>query len=499
MLAALDCGLFRSAEGRFGFRHDLLREAALADLDDTRRALLHEALAGAPGVRAGEAARHLRLAGRDDLAVERLVQAAADAARATALVEAVAYLQEAIELRPDDPQIHVELAGMLAQLGRRDPAMAEIDTALRLLGPDDAAARVDAHLSAALWFRSALCDPTRALHAAQDGLIAYQAGGLDDRELLGEMLLIRAWTEVTIGGASAADDTLAELDALGLDLETPSLRRHYLETVRGFKLIAEGRLERGRAGAGQLRRRRRARRPPGPGVQRLGERRLHRLRRRPARARARAGAARGAQRRGHPHARVPDDGLVAYTLARLGRHDEARAACDRQTDLAERIASAELALVADHDAGLLALLAGDHERAAELLGRALAGDPPVQRAEARLRRAEALARLGRADEADAEIRAAALEPMRAMHRPGVLVARMAFAQALSARARGDHELAERRLREAEAQWRRLAGEDDASREHLASLVDLGRPPVTGVVDPAAELERVAEEAHARVR
>ena len=70
---------------------------------------------------------------------------------------------------------------------------------------------------------------------------------------------------------------------------------------------------------------------------------------------------------------------------------------------------------------------------------------------------------------------------------------MAFAQALSARARGDLALAERRLREAEGHWRRLAGEDDASREHLASLVDLGRPPVTGVVDPAGELERVAEE------
>ena len=117
----------------------------------------------------------------------------------------------------------------------------------------------------------------------------------------------------------------------------------------------------------------------------------------------------------------------------------------------------------------------------------------MQRAEARLRRAEALARLGRADEADAEIRAAALEPIRAAHRPGVLVARMAFAQALSARAKGDDALAERRLGEAEAQWRRLAGEDDASREHLASLVDLGRPPVTGVVDPGAELERVAVE------
>ena len=166
---------------------------------------------------------------------------------------------------------------------------------------------------------------------------------------------------------------------------------------------------------------------------------------------------------------------------------------DRQAELAARLASAELAAVADHDGGLIALLAGDHERAAELLGRALAGDPPVQRAEARLRRAEALARLGRAAEADAEIRAATLEPVRATHRPAVLVARMAFAQALSARASGDLALAERRLREAEGHWRRLAGEDDSGREHLASMVDLGRPPVTGVVDPAGELERVADE------
>ena len=169
VLAALDCGLFRSAEGRFGFRHDLLREAALADLDDARRALLHEALAAAPGVRAAEAARHLRLAGRDDLAVERLIQAAADAAQATALVEAVAYLEEAVELRPDEPRIHVELAGMLAQLGRRDPAMAEIDAALRLLRPDDVETRVQTHLSASLWFRSALCDPTRALRSPRPG------------------------------------------------------------------------------------------------------------------------------------------------------------------------------------------------------------------------------------------------------------------------------------------------------------------------------------------
>jgi hypothetical protein len=174
-----------------------------------------------------------------------------------------------------------------------------------------------------------------------------------------------------------------------------------------------------------------------------------------------------------------------------------RAQTARMAEIAARLGSRKLAAAADHDAGLIARLAEDYERAAELLGRALAADPPVQIAEARLRRAEALARLGRADEADAEIRAAALAPVRPSHRPAVLVARMAFAQALSARARGDEALAERRLAESEAHWRRLA--PDAVTEYMASLVDLGRPPVTGIVDPVRELQRVRREIHAHVR
>jgi hypothetical protein len=149
--------------------------------------------------------------------------------------------------------------------------------------------------------------------------------------------------------------------------------------------------------------------------------------------------------------------------------------------------------LADHDGGHIALAAGDDERAQELLARALAADAPVQRAEARLRRAEALARLGRPDEADAEIRAAALEPVRAAHRPAVLVARMTFAQALSARARGDRALAERRLREAEGHWRRQAGTSHFTEDHFAALVDLGRPGLTSIVDPEQELARVAAE------
>jgi tetratricopeptide (TPR) repeat protein len=185
--------------------------------------------------------------------------------------------------------------------------------------------------------------------------------------------------------------------------------------------------------------------------------------------------------------------LRASLLARLGRHGEARAELDRRDELVARLGLPELAAVADHDAGMVAMLAGEYERAQELLGRALAGDTPLPRAEARLRRAEALARLGRPDAADVELRAAALESVRPADRPAVLVARMTFAQGLSARARGNAALAERRLHEAAEHWRRLTGEGQAAREHLASLVDLGRPPVTGVVDPAYELERVTAE------
>ena len=492
-LAAMDCGLLRSADGRFGFRHDLLREAVLADLDDVRRAMLHEALGEALSAHAAEAARHLRLAGRDDLAVGRLVDAAAEAVRTTALIEAVAYLREAIELRPGDWQIQFELASALALLGRREPARAALDAALSLIDPADADARVGVFLRAAIWSRSGLCDPAGARRAAQLGLDALDEGRLDDVEARAELLLIRAWTEVTIVGAGAADSTLAELDRLGLDLERPWLRRHHLDTVRGFTLIAAGRLAEAETvlvGSGEA-----GERAGRPDLAYSGWSNAACIASAAgASERALALAQRGvANARGTPTVEFQMAGLLAYTLARLGRHEEARDASDEQAELAERLASPELAVVADHDAGLLALLAGQYERAAELLGRALAGDPPIQRGEARLRRAEALARLGRASEADAEIRAATLEPVRAAHRPAVLVARMAFAQALSARASGDRGLAETRLREAERHWRRLAGEDDVPREHLAWLVDLGRPPVTGVVDPTGELERVAEE------
>ena len=78
--------------------------------------------------------------------------------------------------------------------------------------------------------------------------------------------------------------------------------------------------------------------------------------------------------------------------------------------------------------------------------------------------------------------------------PDTLVARLSRIQGLIAAARGDNELAERRLGEAAASWRRRLGRESADGEaYVANLTDLGRPPVVGLVEPAQELERVERE------
>jgi hypothetical protein len=74
---------------------------------------------------------------------------------------------------------------------------------------------------------------------------------------------------------------------------------------------------------------------------------------------------------------------------------------------------------------------------------------------------------------------------------------MARAQGLVARARGDVPQARRRLGEAADGWRRLGRTGRAGHrtgeEFMASLVDLGRPPVVGLVEPDRELARVVAE------
>ena len=131
--------------------------------------------------------------------------------------------------------------------------------------------------------------------------------------------------------------------------------------------------------------------------------------------------------------------------------------------------------------------------AARELGLALDLGAPVSRPLARLLRAEALARDGRPDDAERELRAVALEPVSPADLPDTLVARMSHVQGLIALRRGNRPLAAKRLREAESGWLRRCGQGGAEHDraagqgYVAALTDLGRPPVAALVEPAREL------------
>jgi hypothetical protein len=160
-----------------------------------------------------------------------------------------------------------------------------------------------------------------------------------------------------------------------------------------------------------------------------------------------------------------------------------------------------LASTAAHDAGLVALAGGDLTAATAFLGEALAGDGTgFSRPTAGLRRAEALAVLGDPDAATAQLRAAMMEPAGRADQPWALVPRVSWVQGLIARARWDRPLARRRFAEAAAGWRSmLASMAGATAEgYTATLLDLGRPPVVGLVEPARELQLI-EQAMTTVR
>jgi hypothetical protein len=74
--------------------------------------------------------------------------------------------------------------------------------------------------------------------------------------------------------------------------------------------------------------------------------------------------------------------------------------------------------------------------------------------------------------------------------PEALVPRISRVQGLIAAAGGDPERAGRHLDEAERAWRRLARAPASGEAYTAILVDLGPPPVAGLVEPERELERL---------
>jgi hypothetical protein len=76
------------------------------------------------------------------------------------------------------------------------------------------------------------------------------------------------------------------------------------------------------------------------------------------------------------------------------------------------------------------------------------------------------------------------------------VPRLTRLQGLIAAGRGEHGLAARRLEEAANGWRRRLDRSADGDRYAATLTDLGRPPVAGLVEPDRELERVLEDLRA---
>ncbi|MGH3692997.1 MAG: hypothetical protein ACRDRX_03185 [Pseudonocardiaceae bacterium] len=348
--------------------------------------------------------------------------------------------------------------------------------------------------SAAAWcqrgrlLRGVICHPAASLAAYQRAqeLMPPDAPA----PLRAETLLGLAWTQAVAGDVSAVSGLLAQVEAL--EPETDDLSYGDREHVRLFALIRLGRFEEcvpvaERAGTAIER----ADRPDLaysiwvnaacalacagdlPTALQLADRAL-------------------AAARGIPVITLTGLAARAHLLSRLDRHDEALATSARQREMAERLDSAALAALARYDAGLVALAAGRHAEAADLLAAALNEHAQISRPATRLTRAEALARNGDPEAAAAEIRLAALEPVGSGDQPWALVPRMARVQGLIALARGDHAEAHRRLTEAATGWRRLR-RPQLGQEYTTNLVDLGRAPVVGLVEPDRELARLTAE------
>ncbi|MCW2779959.1 MAG: transcriptional activator domain [Marmoricola sp.] len=494
MTAAAECSLLTTARGRIGYRHALLREAAYVDLSEPLRERLHEQfgqlLAGMNPRVAAEAARHLRLAGRNDLAVGQLVRAADHARAVAALAEAAAILSEALALEPGNSALMVDLAEVEAFRGEASASDDSFEHAIASM--EDPAEVAEAWVRRATWYGNVLCNPRNALDAARHAVRVMDTAEIEAPELRIEALAMWSWAESVAGDVDRANLLLEEVHAILGPRRASDLLIPAIGHARSFALLRRGRFQESY--------------PPeiaaAEAAKRLGRPDLS------YGAWVNAACAASCAGEFDRALEFVDRGLVdvvgtgldslefhllagrSHVLARLGREEDALEAAAAQRAIAERLGSKHLLSIADHDAGLLALRLDHPARAAELLGAALEQGAAVSRPIARLHRAEALVATGRHDEAEEELRLTALEPMSPGDMPETLVPRLTSLQGLIARGRGDEDRARSLLEDAAAGWRRVIDRRAQGEQFVATLADFGRPPVVGLVEPTRELERV---------
>jgi tetratricopeptide (TPR) repeat protein len=494
--AALQSGLMVAAGDGVGFRHALLRDAVYEEIAEPRRRGLHhrwarvmqdcERAGAIP--RPAELARQLRLGGADAEAVPELARAAAGARGVGALEEAIAYVEEALGIAPDQAALWLELAELQAWRRHNDQSEQAFARAVARLEGGEPLLLARAWLLHARVNHGPICYPRVALTSARTALELAKRSRLPADEERTEALAMCAWCEAVAGSVEEAERLLDQLSAERA--ASGDWRVYEIAHARTLSLMRRGQfveayepsITAGEAGD-------RIGRPDlayGAWVNGAGaatasgqhERALEFLDRATS-----AVAGRGLKG-------IEVDVLAAkvFVLRRLGRLEEATRAAEAEQAVAEELGQPELLAMAGHDRGLVALEQGDWELAARLLGASLVGHAPISRPVTRLALAEALARGGQPEQAAEQVRATVLEPVRASDFPETLVARLARVQGLVARARGDFEQAERRLKESIAGWERLLAADLRADSLVGVLADLGRP-VVGLVEPDRELAR----------
>ncbi len=497
---ALQTELLTVSGQAIGFRHGLLREAVHAEIAEPRRRALHlrwaRALlaseqAGAIA-RPAEVARQLQLAHADADAVPQLIRAAASARSVAALGQAGGYLEEALAIAPEQPELWLELGELEAWRLHRAQSEAAFERALALLDDAEPLARARGWLRRARANHGLICVPQVVLDSARNALELLELTDAPAQAERSEALAACSWAEAVAGSVDQAEALLARLSAG--ELTGDDLRTYDVAHARALALMRRGRFVESYAPSIAA----------GEAIARAGRPDLS--------YGCWANAASAALAAGESERALEflDRGMGAiaqkalqslevhllaarsFALRGLGRLLEAREAAEAEQRLAEQLAQPELLAMASNDRGFTALECGDFALAAGLLADSLVEGAPISRPLTRLGVAEALARSGRPDAAAAELRATVVEPVRPSDFPSALVPRLARVQGHIALARGDREEARGRLQEAISGWERLIARGIRAESITTVLADLGRP-VVGLVEPERELARARAE------